>query len=38
MHRRFKLIYFYDETKDVVNIMDVGDTKMNPKTLVKRIR
>ena len=38
MHRRFKLIYFYDESKDVVTIMDVWDTKMNPQTLVKRIR
>ena len=38
MHRRFKLIYFYDESKDVVNIMDVWDTKMNPQNLVKRIR
>ena len=38
MHRRFKLIYCYDESKDVVNILDVWDTKMNPLTLVKRIR
>lgn len=38
MHRRFKLIYCYDESKDVVNIMDIWDTRMNPQTLVKRIR
>ena len=38
MHRRFKLIYCYDESKNVVNIMDIWDTKMNPQTLVKRIR
>ena len=37
-YRRFKLIYFYDESKDVVTIMDVWDTKMNPQNLVKRIR
>ena len=37
-YRRFKLIYFYDDSKDVVTIMDVWDTKMNPQNLVKRIR
>ena len=37
MHRRFKLIYFYDEAADVVHIMDIWDTRMNPKTLRKRI-
>ena len=38
MSRRFKLIYFYDKVKDVVTIMDIWDTRMDPKTLTKRIR
>ena len=38
MHRRFKIIYYYDEAGDSVHIIDIWDTKMNPKTLVKRIR
>lgn len=38
MHRRFKIIYYYDERKDVVTIMDIWDTRMNPTTLTKRIR
>lgn len=38
MHRRFKIIYYYDEIKDVVTIMDIWDTRMNPKNLTKRIR
>lgn len=38
MNRRFKIIYTYDETKDVVHIMDIWDTKMNPKALIRRIK
>lgn len=38
MHRRFKIIYYYDETKDVVTIMDIWDTRMNPQTLIRRIK
>lgn len=38
MHRRFKLIYFYDEVEDTVHIIDIWDTRMNPKTLIKRIK
>jgi len=38
MNRRFKIIYFYDKSKDVVTIMDIWDTRMDPKTLTKRIR
>ena len=37
MNRRFKIIYFYDEVKDAVTVMDIWDTRMNPKTLVHRI-
>ena len=38
MNRRFKIIYTYDETVDTVHIMDIWDTRMNPKALIKRIR
>ena len=38
MHRRFKLIYFYDEAEDIVHIMDIWDTRMDPKVLVRRIK
>ena len=38
MHRRFKLIYFYDENKDVIHVMDIWDTRMSPEHLTKRIR
>ena len=38
MNRRFKLIYYYDEAEDVVHVIDIWDTKMNPKALIRRIR
>ena len=38
MNRRFKIIYTYDETEDVVRIMDIWDSRMNPKALIRRIK
>ncbi len=38
MHQRFKLIYYYDEAEDIVHILDIWDTKMNPKALIRRIK
>lgn len=38
MNRRFKLMYFYDEAEDVVHIVDIWDTKANPKALIRRIK
>jgi len=38
MHRRFKLIYYYDELSDIVHIMDIWDTRMSPTTLTKSIK
>ena len=38
MDRRFKIIFYYDETEDVVNLVDIWDTKMNPKALILRIK
>lgn len=38
MNRRFKVIYTYDENKDIVYIIDIWDTKMNPQALIRRIK
>ena len=38
MNRRFKLIYYYDEFKDIAHLVDIWDTKSNPKALVRRIK
>ena len=38
MNRRFKIIYFYDEAEDIIHIMDIWDTRMNPTALVRRIK
>ena len=38
MHRRFKFIYYYDESEDIVHLVDIWDTKMDPKALIKRIK
>ena len=38
MNRRFKFIYYYDKIEDTVHIVDIWDTRMNPKTLIKRIK
>lgn len=35
MNRRFKLIFFYDESKGVVHIVDIWDVRRNPKALIK---
>lgn len=38
MSRRFKIIYYYDEVEDVAHIVDIWDTRMNPKALIRRIK
>ena len=38
MNRRFKVIYTYDDNKDIVYVMDIWDTRMNPKALIRRIK
>lgn len=38
MNRRFKLIYYYDEVENTVHIVDIWDTRMNPKALIRRIK
>jgi len=38
MHRRFKLIYYYDEVEDTVHLVDIWDTRMDPLALIRRIK
>lgn len=38
MHRRFKVIYYYDEVDDVIYLIDIWDTRMSPKALIRRIK
>ena len=38
INRRFKLIYYYATTSDIVHIADIWDTRREPSTLAKRIR
>lgn len=38
MSRRFKILYYYDETEDIAHIVDIWDTKMNLKALIRRIK
>lgn len=35
MNNRFKLIFFYDEAEDTVHLVDIWDTRRNPKNLIK---
>lgn len=37
MGGRFKFIYFYDSAKDIAYIVDIWDTRMNPKALARRV-
>ena len=37
MHRRFKLIYFYDDITNVVHIVDIWDSRMSPTKLEQRV-
>lgn len=38
MNHRFKIIYYYDEAEDTVHLVDIWDTRMNPKALVRRFK
>jgi len=37
-NKRYKIIYYYDEDKDVIFIADFWDSKMDPKRLANRIK
>ena len=36
--QRFKIIYYYDASTDIVHIVDLWDTRQNPQTLKWRIQ
>jgi len=36
--KRFKLIYYYAKSSDVVHVADIWDSKRSPKTLRTRIK
>lgn len=38
INKRFKLIYYYIESSDKVNIADIWDMRREPNTLAKRIK
>ena len=35
---RFKIVYYYAKSSDTVHVVDIWDTKMNPETLIHRIK
>lgn len=35
--RRFKIVYYYAKSSDIVHIVDIWDTKMNPDSLRQRM-
>ena len=35
--KRFKIIYYYEDSVDTVHIVDIWDTMQNPATLIHRI-
>ena len=38
MNRRFKIIYYYNESEDTVRVVDIWDTRRDPVKLARRIR
>ena len=38
MGGRFRLVYYYNPLTDIVRIVDIWDTRMNPEALKKRIK
>ena len=38
MGGRFRLVYYYNPLTDISRIVDIWDTRMNPETLMKRIK
>ena len=35
---RFKIVYFYAKSSEVVHVVDIWDSKANPKALIRRIK
>ena len=38
MGGRFRLVYYYNPSTNIARIVDIWDTRMNPETLIKRIK
>lgn len=38
VYEHFKLVYYYDERKDIIYIVDLWDTRREPQSLTRRIR
>ena len=38
MGRRFRLVYYYNPNTNIARIVDIWDTRMNPETLMKRVK
>ena len=36
--QRFKIVYYYAKSSDIVHVVDIWDTKMSPENLKRRIR
>ena len=36
--RRFKIVYFYAKSSDIVHVVDIWDTRMSPEKLRQRIK
>jgi plasmid stabilization system protein ParE len=37
MGNRFRIVYYYNPSTDIVRIVDIWDTRMNPEALAKRV-
>ena len=38
MGGRFRLVYYYNPLTDISRIVDIWDTRMNPQSLIKRVK
>ena len=38
MMQRFKVVYYYAKSSNIVHVVDIWDTKMNPESLERRIK
>ena len=38
IRKRFKMVYFYDESADIVHVMDFWDMRMSPARLINRMK
>lgn len=38
INKRFDLIYYYEECRDIVHVADIWDTRRKPESLANRIK